>query len=135
MTTGVAPADEFARETGELTIWRWRAGLLVYLAFAAIEALVEWRVYPTRGSSLAALLVAEVLVGGVALLLARIPLAHPKSAWAVLVPSVTICVIIAIYNTHVDGNMLYGLLIYMIFMLVMAMMIPWGAYFQFALDC
>lgn len=127
--------DEFARETGELTLWRWRIGLLLYLAFAAIEALVEWQVYPTRGSSLAALLVVEVLAGAVALLITRLPLAHPKSAWAVLVSAVAICLIIAVYNTHVHGNMLYVLFTFMSFMLVIAMMIPWGAYFQFALDC
>lgn len=133
--TGVALGDEFARETGELTLWRWRIELLLYLTFAVIEALVEWRVYPMRGWSVVAVLAAQVLVAAVAWLLARAPLAHPKSAWAVLVSGVSICLVVAVYNAHVDGNMLYVLLTYLAFMLVTAMMIPWGASFQFALDC
>ncbi len=135
MITGAALGDEFARETGELALRRWRIGLLLFLTFAGIEALVEWRLYPTRGSALAALLAADALVGGVAWLVTRAPLAHPKSAWAVLVSAVTICLVIAMYNAHVEGNMLYVLLTYLAFMLVTAMMIPWGASFQFALDC
>jgi hypothetical protein len=48
----VTPGDlgeEFARETGELSAHRWRIGIGIYLLFAQVGEVVEWRVYPERG--------------------------------------------------------------------------------------
>jgi signal transduction histidine kinase len=127
-------SDEFARETGDLTARRCRIGLLVYLLFAAAGAVAEWRVYPQRGSLLLATLAVEAVVVCAVLLTTRKPITHPKSAWIVLLASVSVCSILALYNAAVDGDMLYVLLTYMSFMLVAAMVIPWGAGFQLAMN-
>jgi signal transduction histidine kinase len=133
--TGVVLGDDFARETGELTIWRWKVGLSLYLFFASIGAVVEWRVYPDRGVLLAAMLGIEVIIVAVTWLATRGPIMHPKSAWAVMLSSLAVCLVVALYNAAVDGDMLYVLLTYLGFMLASAMIIPWGAGFQLALNC
>jgi signal transduction histidine kinase len=133
--TGVVLGDDFARETGELTIWRWKVGLSLYLFFASVGAVVEWRVYPERGSLLAAMVSIEVIIAAVTWLATRGSIRHPKSAWAVLLSSLAVCLVVALYNAAVGGDMLYVLLTYLGFMLASAMIIPWGAGFQLALNC
>jgi signal transduction histidine kinase len=134
MTGGVL-GDDFARETGQLTVWRWKVGLMLYLLFASVGAVVEWRVYPERGVLLAAMVAAEVIIVAVTWLATRGPITHPKSAWAVLVSTLAVCLVVALYNAKVDGDMLYVLFTYLGFMLAAAMIIPWGAGFQLALNC
>ena len=127
--------EEFARETGELTVWRWKVGLILYLFFAGVGVVVEWRVYPERGTLLGAAFAAEVIVFAAAWLATCGSITHPKSAWVVLLSSVAVCLVVGLYNAIVHGDMLYVLLTYLVFMLVSAMIIPWGATFQLALDC
>ncbi len=72
--------QEFARETGELTVRRWKIGLMLYLLFASTGAWVEAREYPTRGSLLVGALGAQVLVVLAAWMAMRGRAAQPRSA-------------------------------------------------------
>jgi signal transduction histidine kinase len=134
MTGGVL-GDDFARETGELTVWRWKVGLMLYLFFASVGAVVEWRVYPERGVLLVGVVAVWVVIVAVTWFATRGPITHPKSAWAVLLSTLAVCLVVALYNAKVDGDMLYVLFTYLGFMLASAMIVPWGAGFQLALNC
>jgi len=126
--------DEFARETGQLTTERWRIGLTIYLVFAALGELVEWRMYPGRGRLLLIALCAQVLVVAAGWLALSRETTHPRTAWIVLCADTSICLIIAVYNAAVHGDLLYVLLSYLAFMTVSSMFIPWGMRFQLAMN-
>jgi signal transduction histidine kinase len=122
--------DRFAEETGELTAQRWKIGLTLYLVFSTVGCLFEWRYHPERGPLLLLLVTSQALVVAVTwAVILRWPV-HPRSAWAVMVSNIALCVIVGTYNAAVAGNMLYVLLTYMGFMLVSSVFIPWGARFQ-----
>ncbi|MBI1814906.1 MAG: HAMP domain-containing histidine kinase [Deltaproteobacteria bacterium] len=130
---GGGTAATFAEETGELTARRWRIGLTLYLVFAAIGSFVEGTYYPARHWWLiAAWLVqlAVVIAGWRRMRVCR----HPTTAWIALASNVSVCVILALYNAVVGGDMLYVLLTYIAFMLVSSVFVPWGARFQLALN-
>jgi signal transduction histidine kinase len=125
---------EFARETGELTAERWKIGLTIYLAFAALGAIVEWQMYPQRGFLLLVAYSGQLVVVAIAWMCLDRSVAHPASAWIALIGNSTLCLILAVYNAAVHGDMLYVLLTYLAFMTVSSMFIPWGARFQLALN-
>ncbi len=136
--TSVGRANErdggFAEETGELTVWRWKTGAALYLLFTMIAVVFEWRYHPDRAWLLVLSVAAQVAIVLVTRsLLVRAPI-HPLSAWIALLCGVGVCMVLAVYNGAVDGDMLYLLLTYLAFMLVSSVFIPWGARFQIALN-
>jgi signal transduction histidine kinase len=134
--TGTPGSDvDFARETGELTARRWKIGYALYLIFAAVGVLFEWRYYPWRAVPLQLAFLGQVAVVGVGWMsFGRAP-RHPRSAWCVLGCNIAIPVILALYNAHVGGDLLYVLLTYLAIMFASSVFIPWGARFQLALSC
>lgn len=126
--------NEFARETGELTARRWKIGLSLYLLFALAGEIVEWQTYPARGVLLLFTYLAQVVVVAVSWFALRGTIVHPKSAWIALGCTVSVPMILAVYNIAVRGDMLYVLLTYLAVMLVSSVFIPWGAQFQLGLN-
>jgi signal transduction histidine kinase len=127
--------EEFARETGELTAHRWRIGIGIYLLFAQVGEVVEWRVYPERGLLLVLAYSMMLVVAACGWAALRGAVTHPRSAWVVLSSNVGICLILAVYNAAVHGDLLYVLFTYLAVMMVSSMFVPWGAWFQLALNC
>jgi signal transduction histidine kinase len=127
-------AEEFARETGEITVRRTRIGLILYLAFALIGFIVEWQHYPVRGTGLLVTYTVVVLLAAAAWLAMRNSPPHPTAAWIVLGCCGGITLVLGLYNAAVGGDMLYLLLTFIAFMFVPSMFIPWGATFQLGLN-
>jgi signal transduction histidine kinase len=125
---------QFSLETGEVTVRRWKIGVTLYLIFTAAGAVFEGLYHPARTPLLLVAVAAQALViAGAWLAIMHRPV-HPRTAWIVLLSGTAVCLIVAVYNAAVDGDMLYVLLTYITFMLVVSLLVPWGAGFQLALD-
>src|SRR5262249_45546016 len=126
--------EGFARETGELTAHRWKIGIALYLVFFGVAELVEWRVYPERGRLLLIAYVATVLCVAAAWVALRGVVVHPRSGWVVLSCNICVCMILAVYNAIVHGDLISVLFTFLAVMTVSSMFVPWGGTFQLALD-
>ncbi len=122
--------EEFARETGEITWRRFAIGLSLYFLFAAVGAAVEWRMYPERGPALLAAHAVQVAIALVCGLVLYRQRWHPRAAQLSLAGAAGICMTVGAYNAVVGGNLVYVLMTFLAFILVCAMFLPWGAFYQ-----
>lgn len=130
--TGAAAAD-FARDTGSVTARRWAITLPLYLLFAGVSSVLEWRIHPAREGWLLGAYLLQALIGILSAgAMWAVPV-HPRSAWVALVGTLAVAFVIAGMNGAVGGDLLYVLLTYIPLLFVTSLLIPWGAGFQIAL--
>jgi len=122
--------QEFLRETGELTIRRWKTAITLYLVFAAAGDLLEWQYYGQRGRWGSWLLLAQGVVVAAMWVAYAIYSWHPGTSWATLAGNVSICFLLALHHIDAGTSALYLLLKYQSFMLVTSALVPWGPDFQ-----